>query len=213
MKDLAIYGAGGYGREVACLIKAINNIRREWNLIGFFDDGLPFGEKNEYGKILGGIDKLNKYHKELSIAIAIGNPKVLKLIVDKIINKNILFPNIIAPDVIFMDRNNITLGKGNIIGFRSVISCNVFFQNFNILNTDIILGHDVKIGSYNMFNPSVRISGEVEIGNNNFFGVNSIVLQKKRIGNFVTVGANSLIIKNTKNNNTYIGNPATQLKY
>ncbi|MFK2343222.1 hypothetical protein ACIXN4_22170 [Bacteroides fragilis] len=35
MKNIAIYGAGGYGQEVACLIKAINAIECQWNLIGF----------------------------------------------------------------------------------------------------------------------------------------------------------------------------------
>ena len=40
MKDIAIFGAGGFGREVACLIRIINESASEpkWNLIGFFDD-------------------------------------------------------------------------------------------------------------------------------------------------------------------------------
>lgn len=38
MKDIAIYGAGGFGREVACLLNAINANDAIWNLIGFFDD-------------------------------------------------------------------------------------------------------------------------------------------------------------------------------
>ena len=40
MKDIAIYGAGGLGREVACLIRMINESKEipEWNFIGFFDD-------------------------------------------------------------------------------------------------------------------------------------------------------------------------------
>ena len=37
MKDIAIYGAGGFGKEVACLIKRINEQEPTWNLIGFFD--------------------------------------------------------------------------------------------------------------------------------------------------------------------------------
>ena len=38
MKDIAIYGAGGFGREVACLIKRINEKAPTWNFIGFFDN-------------------------------------------------------------------------------------------------------------------------------------------------------------------------------
>lgn len=36
MKDIAIYGAGGFGREVASLIKRINRIENQWNFVGFF---------------------------------------------------------------------------------------------------------------------------------------------------------------------------------
>ena len=62
MKDIAIYGAGGFGREVASLIKRINRIENQWNFVGFFDDDFrnkPKGSSNEYGSLLGGIDDLN----------------------------------------------------------------------------------------------------------------------------------------------------------
>ena len=213
MKDIAIYGAGGYGREVACLISAINGVKKEWNLIGFFDDGLPVGHKNEYGTIIGGISELNNYSHQLSIAMAIANPATLQSIVKKITNPAIEFPNIIAPDILFFDENTVSIGHGNIIGFKSSISCNVNMGSFNRLNTSVFMGHDVIVGNFNMFNPSTRISGEVSIGDCNLFGVSSIVLQQKKIGNHTTIGANSVIIKKTKDNTTYIGNPAIEFKY
>ena len=213
MKDIAIYDAGGYGREVACLINAINEIKKEWNFIGFFDDGLPVGSKNEYGTILGGVAELNNYPHKLSVVMAIAHPVILESVVKKIINPQIEFPNIIAPDILFFDKNTVSIGYGNIIGFRSAISCNVQIGNFNRFNTSIFIGHDVIIGNSNMFNPSTRISGEVSIGDSNLFGVSSIVLQQKQIGNYTTIGANSVIMKKTKDNATYVGNPAIELKY
>lgn len=38
MKDIAVFGAGGFGREVANLIRRINAAAEvpEWNFIGFF---------------------------------------------------------------------------------------------------------------------------------------------------------------------------------
>jgi len=211
MKDIAIYGAGGYGREVACLINAINEVKKEWNLIGFFDDGLPVGHKNEYGIVIGGISELNNYSHPLSIAMAIANPAALEPVIKKIKNPQIEFPNIIAPDILYFDEDTVSIGYGNIIGFKSVISCNVRMGNFNRFNINTFIGHDAIIGNYNMFNPSTRISGKVTIGDCNFFGVSSIVLQQKQIGNYTTIGANSVVIKKTKDNVTYVGNPAIEL--
>lgn len=211
MKDIAIYGAGGFGREIACLIKAINKDQSQWNIIGFFDDGLPLGQKNEYGAVLGGMAELNLYPSQLSVVMAIGNPKILASIVNKIDNPNIMYPNLIAPDALFFDIDNISIGKGNIIGFKTIISCNVKLGDFNLFNSDITIGHDSQIGSYNVFNPSTRISGAVKIGMNNLFGVGSVVLQQLTIGNQVTIGANSTVVRKTKDNTVYFGTPATVL--
>jgi len=214
MKDISIYGAGGYGREVACLIHAINKVKKEWNFIGFFDDGLAVGHINEYGTNLGGITELNNFPYKLSVVMAIAHPMMaLESIVKRITNPQIEFPNIIAPDILYFDKNSMSIGHGNIVGFKSLISCNVQIGNFNRFNTSIFIGHDVNIGNFNMFNPATCISGEVKIGDSNFLGVGSIVLQQKQIGNYTTIGANSVIMKKTKDNTTYIGNPAVELKY
>lgn len=212
MKDIAIFGAGGFGREIACLIDQINKNNPVWNLIGFFDDNPAFqGIKNEYGEVLGGIDTLNQYDKELAVAIAVGNPSVVRTIVDKITNENTWFPNLVAPDVVFMDEENFSMGKGNLICSKCWISCNVHFGDFNIINVGCIVGHDVKFGNYNSLMPSVNISGEVIVGEENYFGVASVVLQQKKIGYKTVIGGNSMIIKNTKDGRTYMGNPASAL--
>lgn len=56
MKDIAIYGAGGFGREMACAIQRLNSQETVWNFLGFFDDGIDKGAHNQYGEILGGIE-------------------------------------------------------------------------------------------------------------------------------------------------------------
>ena len=216
MKDIAIYGAGGFGCEVACWIRMINEAQPDkterWNLIGFFDDGQSAGTRNEYGKVLGNIDTLNRYDKELAVAIAIGSPNAVKSVYEKIENPKIYFPNLIVPNTTFLDRSNIVLGRGNIICGRCSFSCHVSIGDFNIFNGYITLGHDTTIGNFNVIMPSVNISGTIRIGNENFIGVQSVLLQRIKIGNNVRIGANSVVIRNTKDGNLYIGNPATIVK-
>lgn len=208
MKDIAIYGFGGFGREVACVIKAINQKSPKWNLIGYFDDTHQPGESNSYGIVLGGLDTLNNYNKPLSIVVAIATPIIVQSIISKINNKKITYPNIIAPNVLFFDEGSFQIGIGNIITFGSRISCNVSIGNFNLLNGCVSLGHDVVLGDYNMLQPETRISGNTIIGNLNFFGVRSLVLQGLKIGNQVKVGTSSVIMRKTKDGKTYFGCPA-----
>ncbi len=213
MKDIAIFGAGGFGREIACLLRLINHNELKWNIIGFFDDNQSlWGSETGYGKVLGGMDSLNKWKDSLSIVIAIGVPQTLKIVAEKITNPFVEFPNIIAPSVTFLDKESTKMGKGNVICSSCLISCNVTIGDFNILNGFIPVGHDTVIGNYNVIMPSTNISGGVSIGEENFLGVKSTVLQYVKIGNDVRVGAGGVVMRNTKDGNLYMGNPATKVK-
>lgn len=213
MKDIAIYGAGGFGREIACLIRRINEQNPQWNLIGFFDDGKPVGYETEYGNVLGGIETLDAVRQPLCVAIAIGSPKTVRKIVERVDKSLIEFPNLFSPDTVFLDKENISFGHGNIICASCLFSCNIKIGNFNVFNGCITIGHDVQIGSYNSLMPAVRVSGEVHIGDCNFMGVSSVILQQITIGNDTVIGANSTIIRKTKDGNTYVGNPVQIVKY
>ena len=213
MKDIAIYGAGGFGREIACLLRLINEKEEEkWNLIGFLDDNSALtGTKNEYGTVLGGSDWLNAYSKPVAVAVAVGSPSAVKNIVAKITNPNVEYPNLFAPSVTFLDRESLQIGQGNIFCSNCLISCNVKVGNFNLFNGYIPVGHDTEIGSYNVVMPSCNISGGVKMGDCNFLGVQSVVLQYIKIGNETRVGANSVIMRKTKDGYLYIGNPAKRV--
>lgn len=214
MKNIAIYGAGGFGREIACLIEKINAVEPTWNLIGFFDDGIPKGTMvSRYGKVLGGMDELNKYQDKLSLAIAIGNPQSIKAIVLKINNSNIEFPNIIAPTTYFADKSSFRIGIGNIIQKHCSFSCDVTIGDFNVMDGADVFGHDDVVGSYNVFMPAMRISGEVRIGNSNFFGVGSIILQKINVGDSVRLGAGSVLMTKPRSGYLYMGNPAKKTEF
>ena len=212
MKDIAIYGAGGFGREVACLIKQINDAQKEpyWNLIGFFDDNesIKGNMVSHFAPCLGGIDTLNAWDRPISIVVSVGSSKAMLSIVSRINNLNVEYPNIIHPSFSVNDVETFQIGKGNIIQGGCAATCDVSIGDFNVLNGSIVLGHDVKIGNYNCFMPAIRVSGEVNIGDCNFFGVGSIILQQIKIGNNVRLGAGSVLMTKPKDGKLYMGNPA-----
>ena len=212
--DIFIYGAGGFGREVACLINSINKAGKSWDILGFLDDNEAlWGSKNEYGMVLGGIDYLNNHPKSVAVTLAIGSPRVVEKVLGKITNPNVTFPNLISPDVLFADEQNYSLGKGNIIQRQCTFSCNVHLGDFNMLNSGVGIGHDAVIGSFNAFMPIVRISGEVKMGNRNYFGVGSIVLQQIKIGSDIKLSAGSVLLTKPKDGCLYMGNPAKKTEF
>lgn len=212
MKNIAIYGFGGFGKEVACILHAINEIASTWNLVGFFDDGVAVGTSNKYGKVLGGLDVLNSYKSDLSVVMAIANPKILVKIIESVSNPHISYPNIIAPTVTFYDKHTVEMGIGNVIVYGSRFSCDIQIGNFNIFNSSSYLGHDISIGNFNILQPETRLSGGVTVGDSNFFGVRSTVVQYTPIGNNTNIGAGSMVLRKTKDGCLYYGNPAKKVE-
>jgi sugar O-acyltransferase (sialic acid O-acetyltransferase NeuD family) len=209
MRDIAIYGAGGFGKEVACILNKINEQMPTWNLIGFFDDGIEKGKAvSRYGSILGGLCELNVWEEKISIVFAIGVPRILSYLVSKITNLNVNFPNIIHPEVFFADKKTLTMGKGNVIVRACSFSCDVTIGDFNQMNSISSLAHDVKVGSFNVFMPLSRISGGAIIGDLNLFGIGSVILQNVKVGNNTRFSAGCYVIRNTTNGMLYSGNPA-----
>lgn len=213
MKDIVIFGAGGYGREIACLLRLINVQEPKWNLLGFLDDNPDLkGTQNEYGTVLGGVEWLNSRQIPIAVAIAIGTPVAVKNVAERIDNPLVEFPNLYAPSTTFLDKDSLKIGKGNIFCSNCMISCNVTVGDFNLFNGHIPIGHDTQIGNYNVIMPSCNISGGVRMGDCNFLGVQSVVLQYIRIGNETRVGANSVVMRKTKDGYLYIGNPAKRVE-
>lgn len=213
MNRLAIYGAGGMGRETACVVSRINKKAPDtWHLVGFFDDGIPAGTDTAFGPVLGGIDQINAERTPLAVAIAIGNPQIISRIVQEIINPNISFPNIIDPTTDFMHPESLKIGHGNILCPGCRISCNVEIGHFNILNGDVSLRHDVTLGSCNSLMPGVKVSGGTTLGNRNFFGLASSATQYLNIANDVRVGAGAIVMQNITSAGLYTGIPAQKKK-
>ena len=214
-KRIAIYGAGGLGREVAGGIQRINNAGHDnWELVGFYDDGIPAGTQiSHYGTVLGGMNELNALDEPLALAIAVGNPNTRRLIHNRIVNPSIYFPNLIAPSFRILDAKTFKIGQGNIIQDNCSVTCDVEIGDYNVFNGSNALGHDVHVGDFNVMMPGVRLSGEVTVGDCNLLGVDSVVLQKIKIGDNVTLGAGSVLMTKPKDSGTYIGVPAKKFNF
>ena len=215
VNKIAVYGAGGLGREVAGGIERINRAGKgNWDFVGFYDDNLEIGSQvSHYGVVAGGMNELNAIDEPLALAIAVGSPLVRKQIRERITNPNIYFPNLIAPSFKVLDPETFKMGQGNIIQDSCSATCDVTVGDFNVFNGANVLGHDVVIGDFNVLMPSVHLSGAVEVGDCNLLGVDSVVLQKVKIGNNVTLGAGSVLMSKPKDGSTYIGVPAKKFDF
>jgi sugar O-acyltransferase (sialic acid O-acetyltransferase NeuD family) len=207
VKDIAIIGAGDFGREVALLVKQINTVKPTWNLLGFYDDKFSQDMQIYQLPVLGKLKEINAHEMPLSLVLGIANPAIKRMIVEKTVNPLIEFPTLVSPNCDLGDDANI-FGKGCIITSGCIFTLNITVGDFVIFNLGTTVGHDAKIGSYTSIMPNCSISGGANIGTGCYFGSGSIILQNLTVGVNSVIGAGAVVTKSAGANSKLIGVPA-----
>lgn len=213
MKDLIIYGAGGFGREVAWLVERINKVTPTWKLLGFIDgdESLQGTEINGY-PVLGKDEDVKRYpdaHYVVAVGASRTREKIIKNMRD--INPEFKFGTLIDPDAIIS--KTVTVGEGSIICAHTIITVNISIGNHVIVNLDCTVGHDAVLKDYVTMYPSVNISGCTSIGHAAELGTGMQIIQGKSIGDYSIVGAGAVVVKDIPENCTAVGSPAKPIKY
>lgn len=212
MKDIAIIGAGGFGREVKMLIDQINQHKHIYNFIGYYDDGYPMGELINRFPVLGGINAINSVDKPVALACAIGMPALKKKLLEKITNPLISFPTLIHPNV-SIGSDDVSIDEGCIICAGNIITVNINICKYVILNLGCTVGHDTVIKDYCSFMPSVNISGEVVIGEGVYASTGVKIINQVEVGEWTIVGAGAVVYKALPAHCTAVGIPARPVKF
>lgn len=212
MEKIAIFGAGGFGREVKTIIDTINKFEQKYEFIGFYDDGYSTGDIVNGFPVLGKLEDINAVKENLNIVLAVANPDGKRKIISQINNSHIKFPNIIHPSVLISD-DEVKIGKGNIFCAGTIITCNIEIKDFVILNLMCTVGHDTVIESYSSFMPSVNISGEVLLKECIYVGTGAKIINQLEIGEYTTVGAGAVVAKSLPAHCTAVGIPAKPIKF
>lgn len=212
MKKIAIFGAGGFGREVKFLIDRINQVEATYDIVGFYDDAEGLPETINGIPYLGKMDDLNQVDYELGLAVAIGEPNIKEKVISNMKNSKISFPTLIDPSVI-VSSDNVSIGQGCIVCAGNIITTDISIEDHVILNLSCTVGHDTVIKKYCSFMPTVNISGEVAIAPKVYVGTGAKIINQLEIGENTTVGAGAVVAKSLPANCVAVGMPAKAIKF
>lgn len=210
---IAILGTGGFAREVATIIHAINAKSPTYDLMGYIDNHLTKGTLINGLPVIGSDDEINETSTPISIVTAFGEPDLKENVYKKYTNPLISFPTIIHPSVILGDAPSIKFGKGCIICAGCILTTNIEIKDFVTLNLLCTVGHDVTIGDFSSFMPSCNISGEVNIEEKVYCGTGVKIINQTNIGGHTIIGAGAVVTKDIPRDCTAVGVPAKPIKY
>jgi sugar O-acyltransferase (sialic acid O-acetyltransferase NeuD family) len=204
MKSIVIVGFGGFGREVAWLAKEC-----EREVLGFLDDNAKPGKQDAY-TILGGLDSWSDY-PDSEFVVAIGNPRVRKLVVEKMVAQGVdAFATLIHPSVKMGESVNV--GKGTMICAGCIATVDIAIGNHVILNLNVTVGHDGVISDYVTVAPMAALSGNVILEPGVEVGTGAAIRQGINMAEGSMLGMGAILTKDTDANTIYVGSPAKPLK-
>jgi sugar O-acyltransferase (sialic acid O-acetyltransferase NeuD family) len=209
MQDLIIFGAGGFGRETALMVEQINNVRRQWNLLGFYDDHITKDTQVDDVAVLGGLNDLINQSKDVAVAIAIADPGARKKISASLGNQ-FAFPILIHPSVVTGDMTRNKIGQGSILTAGTILTTGIHIGKFVIINLSSTVGHDASLGDYCAIMPGCAISGSVTLGDEVFVGSGARILPGVTVGEKSNIGAGAVVTRSVPSGQTVVGVPARE---
>lgn len=201
MKKLAIFGAGGLGREVARWAAEIG-----YQEIVLTVDDECFTDSQIDGFTVFPFSQI--VNEDYVWTIAVADSSLREITVNKL-GKNIEFATLIHSSAVVQE--DCEIGKGVIVAPRAVVSINTKIGKHSIVNSLSIIGHDSAIGEYATISPGALVLGNCTLGVHVFLGANSTVREKTNISNGTIVGMGAVVVTDLSDG-VYVGNPARKIE-
>lgn len=201
---LAVYCAGGFGREVLFFAKKLKSDR--WDEFIFVDDVIAERVVCET-RVLRWEEVLS-INDRVEFIIANGEPAYREMLYNRIKGAGYSCATLISPWA--------TVDYGSVVGEGSIImdcgiSVNVNIGANTVVNTQVTVGHDTTIGNHCMIGAKSFCGGGVNIGDRNYVSPGTLINDRINIGDDVIVGLGSVVVRNVKSSSIMFGNPAKKI--
>jgi len=213
-KRLLIVGTGGHAKEIAQIARRMDPRLEIWNWISYVAASpAEIGQSRLYGTIDYSDADVLSGAVMADIVIGIGNLEPRRRAASRYTELLAFqFPNMIDPSV-EIDRELVTLGKGNVIHRNVVLTCDIIIGDFNVFNKGCIVAHGVHVGSFNDVHPAASLHGSSRVGNSCIVGAGARVLPKVTVADMTTIGAGAVLVSAVSEpGHVFAGVPARRLR-
>jgi sugar O-acyltransferase (sialic acid O-acetyltransferase NeuD family) len=210
--DLLLVGAGGFARETAEAVRALNAVRPTWRLRGFVDDTPAL-----HGTLIGGVPVLGPIdlvdeHPHDRIVITTGRPDnyVSRLLISRRLGlDDDRYATIVHPTATI--GTTCTVGAGSVLLAHADLTADVVVGRHVAVMPQVVLPHDVRIDDFATLASGVRVGGACHVAMGAYVGSGACLRERITIGAWAMVGMGSVVIRDVASERLCMGAPALEV--
>jgi sugar O-acyltransferase (sialic acid O-acetyltransferase NeuD family) len=209
LRPLILIGAGGFARETAEVVRAVNAVQPRWDLKGFLDDNPELTGRSLGGlDVIGPIDAIHE-HPDAAVVLCTGRPDNYlsrKRIAARIGLPDDRFATIIHPGSAIGATSSI--GVGSVLLSQVSVTADVRIGRHVAIMPQTVLTHDVRIGDWATLASGVLLGGGVQVHEGAYLGSGSSVREGVQVGAWALIGMGSVVTRDVPPGRLWFGSPA-----
>ena len=213
-RPLVLIGSGGFGRETAEVVRAVNAVSRTWDLLGFLDDDPALhGTEIDGIPVLGPIDQARTRFEAAALIVCTGHPGNYvsrKQIVDRLDVPAMRYATLVHPTAVLP--TTLELGVGSVLQAQVVATTAVRIGAHVAVMPDVVFTHDDVVEDFVTFGAGVRLAGRVRVEEGAYVGSGALVRENRRIGAWSLVGMGAVVTTDVPASEVWAGVPARFLR-
>lgn len=213
MQSLVLVGAGGFGRETAEAVKAINDEHSSFDLIGFVDDSEELAGATVDGlEVLGPVAAVRGM-AGVRVVVCTGNPGNYvsrKRIVDALGLAADRYATLVHPTAVVP--RSVELGPGTVFLATAVATTAVRVGAHVAVMPGVVLTHDDEVGDFATIGAGASLAGRVRVGTGAYIGAGALVREDRAIGAWSLIGMGSVVTTDVPAGEVWLGVPARRLR-
>jgi sugar O-acyltransferase (sialic acid O-acetyltransferase NeuD family) len=211
--DLVIIGSGGFGREAAQAVHALNECRAQWRLLGYLDDDpAKHGRHVDGIPVLGGSEEIRRL-PGASVVVCTGSPRDYASrarVVGGLGLPRERYATIVHPAAAVSASSSI--GPGCVLLAHVVLTAAVQVGSHVAIMPHVSLTHDDVIEDFVTLASGVRLGGGVRIRRGAYLGAGALVREGSCVGAYALVGMGAVVTCDVPAREVWVGAPARYLR-
>ncbi len=215
-EQLVLIGAGGFGRETAELVGAINDAHGDqprWDLLGFLDDDpASRGAAVSGSRVLGGLDTLAEL-PDARVVVCTGHPGNFaskRRIVERLALQHDRYATLVHPRAVLPP--SCALGTGTVILAGVVATTDVTIGSHVAVMPNAVFTHDDRLEDFVTVASGVCLAGAVHIEAGAYLGGGVLVREYCTIGAGALIGMGAVVTGDVPGGEVWAGVPARRLR-